>query len=305
MKTFIKSYSEINVEPKQPVRKSKPPIHPILLKLVQLGFGIVSPVFPKFCAQIAYRFFTTPNGRAQHHQSDDLLDQAKISEFMSGKRLLKLYEWGSGEKVVVLAHGWNSMGTALRSFVPGLLKAGYKVVTFDGPAHGDSPGKRLNLPVFANVIKTVVNRSKHVEAIIGHSFGGGTALFALKTKLILNLPKLILIASPVDITWVVDSFIEKIGLSKRSKSIYREAISNKMGIPFEMGDANKYFDQLNVGKTLIVHDKGDQSVPYNLSENFFEKQQNVQLIATTGLGHFKLVKNKSVIEKVTRFIVEN
>jgi len=303
MKTATKNFKEIIVNPGSRNAEKEQQKDPFVLKLIRIGFGLFSPIFPKLSARIAYKFFTTPQGRAQHHQSDDILDQVKISEFMSGKRLLKLYEWGEGEKVVLLAHGWRSRGTALRSFVPKLLEAGYKIVAFDGPAHGDSPGHRLNLPVFANVIKTVVNRFGNVEAIIGHSFGGGTTLFAMKMKLIKRLPKLVLIASPVDLTWVINDFVEKIGLSKKSKAIYRDAIAKKMGLPFEMGDANNYFKDLDIGKTLIVHDTGDSSVPFQLSENFFHQQKGVDLIATTGLGHFKLVKNKEVIENVTSFII--
>jgi len=303
MKTSLKGYREINIEQSNGTKQTSSEMNPWLLRSIQVGFGFLSPIFPRLAAKIAYNFFTTPQVRAKHHQSDEILDQVKISEFLSGKRLLKLYEWGEGSRSVVLVHGWNSRGTALRNFVPGLLAAGYKVIAFDGPAHGDSPGNRLNLPVFANTIKTVVNRAGNVEAIIGHSFGGGTTLFALKTKLIQHLPKLVLIASPTDMTWVVDSFINRIGLGKKSKAIYRESISKKMGLPFEMGDANKYFSELPIEKTLLVHDKGDQSVPYQLSSNFFDQQQNVELVATSGLGHFKLVKNKAVIKEVVDFVI--
>jgi alpha-beta hydrolase superfamily lysophospholipase len=61
------------------------------------------------------------------------MEQAEVFEFMYKGKILKGYSWGTGKRNVV--HGWESRGTALRSFVPVLLEKGFRVVAFDAPAH--------------------------------------------------------------------------------------------------------------------------------------------------------------------------
>jgi len=113
-----------------PVTES-PPKYPPSLKLVQLGFKTLAPAFPKQAAKIAYRLFSTPRFRARHKTSDKLLESARIFEFLYGKHVLKGYEWGSGEQTILLVHGWESRGTALRTFVPNLVELGYGAVAFE------------------------------------------------------------------------------------------------------------------------------------------------------------------------------
>lgn len=305
MDTRKNQYSEI-IQRNVAAKHLRPPEVPFIFKLIRLAFKLLSPIFPKYAVEKAYLLFTTPLNRAKHYKSDSILEKVEISEFMYGKRLLKMYQWGKAEKTVILAHGWDSRGTALRSFVPGLLEKGFQVVAFDGPAHGDSPGRRLNLPVFVGVIKTVLNKFDHIEAIIGHSFGGGSSLYTLMAHRPLKfLPKLILIAAPINIGWVVEDFLEKIGMGKRAKELYKEKIVAKMGLPWEMADANNYFADLPIGRTVIFHDKNDHSVPFSLSKDFFERQKGVDLIATQGMGHFQIVKNPEVIKKVVDVIAQS
>ncbi|NUO03188.1 MAG: alpha/beta hydrolase, partial [Saprospiraceae bacterium] len=150
-----------------------------LLGLVRLGFGTAGRVFPDAAARVAYRLFSTPRVRAAHSISDELLESARLFEFMYGHQVLKGYEWGKGEQVVLLVHGWESRGTALRGFVPSLIEKGYRVVTFDGPAHGNSDGKRTNIIHFAGAIRAIIRHIGGVHSIITHSFGGASTVFAL------------------------------------------------------------------------------------------------------------------------------
>jgi hypothetical protein len=48
--------------------------------------------------------------------------------------------WGEGDPVY-LVHGWGGSASQLDPFVPPLVRAGFSVVSFDGPSHGASdPG---------------------------------------------------------------------------------------------------------------------------------------------------------------------
>lgn len=272
-----------------------------LLRLAAFLLRCLSYIFPKYTAQKCYLLFTNPFGRVHHFRQDRLLEMAEVSDFLFGKHLLKKYTWGSSDKTILLVHGWRSRGTALRAYVPDLLEQGFQVITFDGPGHGDSPGKRLNLGVYSNIISSL-NRQYNIQGIIAHSFGGGSALVSLlKDKDDVYLPKMVAIASPVNICWVVDSFLERLGLSQRSRNHFKAIISEKMKLPFEMGNANVFFDKLPLGKLLLIHDKDDKNVPFRLSEELYQNFDNTELIATVGLGHTRILKNEQVLQRVKSF----
>jgi predicted alpha/beta-fold hydrolase len=69
-----------------------------------------------------------------------------------GQRLA-VDSWGAGP-TVLMVHGWNGRGAQLGAFAPELVHAGFRVVTFDTPAHGRSPGRATNLPEISEAIQT-------------------------------------------------------------------------------------------------------------------------------------------------------
>src|SRR5947208_2190272 len=77
---------------------------------------------------------------------------------------------GSGP-LVYLVHGWGGRGSQLASFVEPLRADGYRVVMFDGPAHGDSePGPagpaRSHGVELAKALDAVFARFGPAEAVI-------------------------------------------------------------------------------------------------------------------------------------------
>ncbi|MCF8247875.1 MAG: alpha/beta hydrolase [Saprospiraceae bacterium] len=278
--------------------------YPFYLVLVKWGFAFFGQIFPKTAANLAFRIFTTPRIRAVHKRTDDLIESARMFEILYGKVILKGYEWGRGERTILMVHGWESRGTALRSFVPGMVQAGYRVVTFDGPAHGNSGGKQTNLSNFAGAVKAVLNQIGHVHGIITHSFGGSTSVFALAhLDPTIEVEKMVLIAVPASTRKVVQDFTKLIGLPKRAVKAHKEILHNKLnGLHFHDTDLIESLAKAKVGEVLVVHDKFDPSVNFESAEAIFEKYDHVNLLVTQGLGHFNLVKDREVILRVTNFL---
>ncbi len=275
---------------------------PLNFRLIQLGFKTVGSLFPDKAAAFAFKLFTTPRTNAKHKASDSVLESARIFEFMYGKYLLKGYEWGSGDKTILLVHGWRSRGTALRYFVPGLIKKGYRVVTFDAPAHGNSPGKQTTLPQFSQSIKAIINHVGGVEGIITHSFGGASTVFTLKdAENEISIKKLVLIAAPSSMEYMADSFLNAVKAPMPVISRFYKILEDKVGISMDEAQISKFYSQVKIGETLLVHDKKDEVVPFSEAESVLEKWDSAKLLATDGYGHFHLMKNPDVIEKVVAF----
>ena len=279
--------------------------NPFVLKVARFGFSTVGRIFPSRAAKIAYKFFTTPRIRAKHKRSDEILESAKIFEFMYGKHILKGYEWGSGDNIILLVHGWESRGTAMRSFVPQLVAQGFKVVTFDGPAHGNSAGKRTNLPHFGGAVKAVINYLGGVYGVVTHSFGGASTVFSLANiDNSIAIEKLVLIGVPSSMENLSADFMEMIKAPNSVSKQFEKILESKIDMPLSSANLHNSFEKINVGETLVVHDRHDEVVPYSEATAVAETWNNTSLLITENLGHFQLLKNPALVEKVTAFIVK-
>ncbi len=298
------TYEVIQAPPKQHKElKNKKMKTAFMLHAVRFGFQTLGPVFPKWSAQLAYRLFSTPNNKARHKRSDSIIEKAKVFDFMYAGHLLKGYEWGTGDRIVLLVHGWESRGTALRSFVPELLAKGFRVVTFDGPAHGNSYGKQTNLLHFGGAIRAIINYLGDVEGIIAHSFGGASTVFALsKLDNSIALNKLVLIAVPAQLDKVIESFAKYVALSKGTFQEFVKILEGKVNMSLQDVDVSESKGQLNIGKTLLVHDRDDNIVPFSRSQTIAEKWNDTSFLVTEGYGHYQLVKNPIVINNIVSFL---
>lgn len=276
---------------------------PKILKLVQFGFGTFGRLFPELASSVALKLFGTPRIRARHKTSDELLESAHTFEFKSRGLKLKGYEWGTGDKIVLLVHGWESRGTALRTFVPDLIKQNYKVIAFDAPAHGDSPGTKTNIVEYAHALTSLIQLKGQAHGIIAHSFGGAATILAFhKTKPALATKRLVLIASPRNISDPINEAISTLNLPQKVANRFIQKIEKILEAPIEKTTLANAAGAVDIEQVLLIHDKEDKTVPFISSESTFEAFDNSRLISTSGLGHYLLVKDPLVIKRVTQFI---
>lgn len=277
---------------------------PPFIQLFRLGFRLFGVLAPKQTASLAVRLFSTPRIRAKHKVSDVIMEKARIFEFLYAGKTLKAYEWGSGEQVVLLVHGWESRGTALRSFVPGLLEKGFKVVAFDGPAHGNSSGKRTDLRHFGGAIRAIINHVGGVHSIIAHSFGGSSTLFTLThIDRGITVDKLVLIASPADVTYVLKDFFQFICLPTKARYYFKRKMEKRLGQPLEAANfKDSRHPEVKIGELLVIHDQEDAIVPMESSKLLIENWDNARGVISKGWGHYKLMKQPEILQRVGAFI---
>jgi len=282
--------------------KEKPVQYPPIIKLIRLLFQVGGHLFPKKAGRIAYRLFSTPRVRAKHRTSDEILESARIFEFMYGKQLLKGYEWGYGGRTVLLVHGWESRGTALRHFVPDLLERGFRVVAFDGPAHGNSDGKRTNLLHFAGAVRAILKQTGGAHSIITHSFGGASTVFALnRLDPSLQIENLVLIGVPDKMEKVLENAINTMKVPPPAARSFMKYIENKVQVSVqEVALSSSALP--NVSRVLIVHDEQDQVVPLSEAKTVFHSWDNAYMLVSKGYGHYRLMKNPDLIQRVSAFI---
>lgn len=275
---------------------------PRLLSMVRWGFSTFGPLAPRLAARIAYRLFSTPRLRARHAASDEWLEKARRFEIRYKSFRLKAYEWGQGERIILLVHGWESRGTALRSFVPDLLERGFRVVAFDGPGHGESQGKRTNIRHFAGAIRSIILELGGVYGIIGHSFGGASTLYALGLlNSGLRTAKAVFIATPASVIPIYQDIVRTLSLPPGVAMHFKNLMERIAGRPLVDLDATRGIANHHIGEILLIHDRQDKVVPLEGSFAMAEAWENAHLLLTDGYGHYRLMKNPDLINRVAEF----
>jgi len=294
----------LEIEPHLQKAEKKPTL-PVYMPIVRFLMGIVTPIFPRLTAKIAFRLFRTPRMKAKHRVSDKILEAAKINEILVGANIIKVYEWGEGDKNILLAHGWESRGTAMRSFVQPLVNQGFKVVAFDGPAHGNSTGKRTNILEFAQTITAIINRLGGVNAVITHSFGGMCLTYASRLLMPeVKIPKAVMVAVPTNFDDILLKIGETMNFSDSVKKDVDKMVFDIAGeYPIDM-HIPKAVGKTQIENLLVVHDKKDPIVEFRFAEEIHATWLESKLIATEGLGHYRIMKHDGVIDRVVDFIIE-
>ena len=279
--------------------------YPPVLRFIRAGFSLAGPLAPRLAARFAYRLFTTPRSRARHAVSDEWLEKARRFPFEFQSMRLQAYEWGEGSRTVLLAHGWESRGTALRHFLPPLLDQGYRVVAIDGPAHGESEGKHTHMRQYAEVLAALIRKEGSVAGVIGHSFGGAATLFALgHLDPELALEKVALVAVPGSLLPFLEEVAQTLKLPPSVTRELRRIMEKIGGRPLDELDAVKGDAHRRIGAILLVHDQEDAAVPVSSSYEMLQSWNNARMLRTKGLGHSRLMKDPGVVERVGAFFNE-
>ncbi len=257
---------------------------------------ILNQISPRQAVKFAARLFATPQRIPRPSHEQELIKDAQLIEFKCG---LKAFKFGETGQPVLLVHGWEGRGTQLAYFAAPLVKKGYTVYALDGPGHGESPGKQTTPVHFARFIMSVAAELGPLKALIAHSFGAGSSALAVHDGVVVE--KLILIAGPDRYARVVDFFCEQIGLSGKSRDLFFQEVTQRVGMTPESLQVSQIAAKIKA-KLLIVHDRGDKAVRYESSENIHRAVPGSKIFTTEGLGHRRILKDSRVIFEVTQFI---
>ncbi|MCB0280628.1 MAG: alpha/beta hydrolase, partial [Calditrichaeota bacterium] len=271
-----------------------------VFQVIRTFIKVISVILPPIGVAIAYRlFFKCRSFARPAHEWKEFKSATKQRIKLVGQEI-QLYEWGQGDKKILFHHGWQGRGSSAAAFVQPLLDKGYKVVAFDGPAHGESTGKKSNLPEFAEVLNEIVKRYDGFEAIIAHSFGGMVTSYALQ-RYKLDVKRLVFISSPFTMSFIISSFSAIINTTQYVGKRILEKIEKQFNITVE-DISGEYLAPKQDLPLLLIHDEDDNEVP--ISEAIYQNKlwNGSLLIKTSELGHRKILRDDDVIIAVIEFI---
>ncbi|MCW2986933.1 MAG: putative hydrolase [Conexibacter sp.] len=259
---------------------------------------------------IAERLFTSPRRYTRPQREKAVLASGKrftIPVTLRSPRWtgttteVVAWRWGVGP-TVLLVHGWESRGSQLGAMIEPLLAAGLSVVTFDAPAHGDSPGTRLYLTDQADAISAVAAAIGPLHAIIAHSFGCAATLLA-HTRGGVDAARNVMISPNVLIDDSLDLFAKLVGLDDAERTLLEHQIVTSSGVTIESLALDRLVAARDAG-LLVIHDRADREVPVHHGQKLAASWPNARLVQTDGLGHRRILRDRDVIRMAVEAVRE-
>lgn len=283
------------------VRTPKAP--PMPFRVVKGGMRLLSRVSPAGAAAVAERMFLTPRRHPRPAAERDVLLTARRSRFRTSYGKLVAWEWGANpdRPRVLLVHGWEGRGSQLGALVEPLTALGFRVVTFDAPGHGDSPGERASLFHFAEAIERAAETFGPFHAIVTHSMGGASALWASRERPLAT--RLVMIAPPIDLRDFTRKLSTTLGLPEAIRLRVHRRLAARFGVPMEDVRAERLAAAMS-GPLLVVHDDRDREVPIACGEAVAAAWPGAELLRTHGLGHQRILRDPNVVRSVVRFVAQ-
>lgn len=268
----------------------------------------LAKVLAFFSGALAAKFgqllFTTPVNFSTPKREKYMYESAQKKRLIVpeiGKEI-EILLYGYSKKKVLLVHGWAGRSTQLFAFADRLLEKGFMVVSFDGPAHGKSSGKRTMMPDFLETIRKVDKTYGPFEAGIGHSFGGMCLYNAVAT--FLNLHILVTIGSGDYVSDIIQNFAKNLHLKKHHGKKIQAGLEKKWQVRVDDYSSHQMAKKIDV-PVLLVHDTEDGDVPVYCAYHIRQYLKQGSLLISHGLGHTKILRSPAIVKKSIEFIVEH
>lgn len=250
-----------------------------------------------------YQAFFSPSKYEVKSSDKEVLERGEHGRVSFKGGELMVTTWGVKERpAVLLMHGWGGASAQMTGFVEALLAAGYRVVAYDQPAHGDSDGRLTNILEIAPTMLLLAQHAGPFEAVIAHSFGTLVTSYALTNlafpqpaklvyfgafnRLLDSLPRFQVIAKLPDeiMDGLRETLYEKFGRGTLDSIVHAELVQ-----------------QLNI-PALMFHDVSDNVTPVDDSRAIAEAWRSARYIETSGLGHRGALQSEEVRGQVVEFL---
>ncbi len=254
---------------------------------------------PQFAAWIAEGRFRSPQRFKQPQREKAWIAKAKPLTFSSKNGPLKGISWGNAQRTVLLVHGWSGRGAQLGAFAQPLVDRDFRVVAFDGPGHGESPGKQTSVSEFADTLLEVAEQLGPLHGIVGHSFGAAAATIALHRGL--SLKRAVFVAPPSSPERYLRYFSRQFRLPPALLNALRARLVKRFGVPWEEVDLHRLAPSMRI-PLLILHDLEDRDTSPELSKKLARSWPEALHKTTKGLGHTRILRDPRVVETAVQFL---
>ncbi len=277
----------------------------IYLQYLRTKFKTIGQLSPSVAGKIAFNLFCTPYPKYKKQKAPAIFHQAKqLKVKVTNEISIHGYEWQPlkfNGKTILICHGYASYFYKFEQYIQPLLKAGFRVVGFDAPGHGQSQGKHINIIIYKQAIQHIIDQVGPIDHFMGHSLGAITLAMIAETIPNPTAHKFVLIAPATKTTTTFNNYYKMMQLSAPVIDAFLHEMAKITNLPITYFEADRAIENYT-GPVLWVHDEGDRVCPYEDLLIFKNRApKNIKFLITNGLGHNKVYKTPDVIEQIVTF----
>jgi pimeloyl-ACP methyl ester carboxylesterase len=275
------------------------PRTPPSLPLLRAALRVLTLAAPPLAVRAAAALFRTPPRHKTSDSERQLLAAGTPERVRAGSAEIATWTWGEGP-AMLLVHGWGSRGARLGSFVEPLVAAGYRVVAFDSPAHGESPGRLSSLPQFIEALLAVARSRGPIHGVVAHSMGGAAAALAITRGL--EAERAVFLAPAANPGAYTRVFAQALGLPPHIREKMERRFEKQFGIRWEDFDVPTAVSSFST-PLLVFHDREDREVAWGDGERIARAWPGAELVTTRGLGHTRIVHDADIVRRAVDFLL--
>lgn len=260
---------------------------------------------PRLAGDIAYRLFFSARPRMTVRTADAAThDAARRGSILVGDTVVATYAWGRGSRTVLLLHGWRGRASQFAPLVRELVSEGFRVVAFDAPAHGSSPGRHTDIRDWVEAAQELDRIHGPFSALVGHSFGGLAALTVARTSE--AVPPVAVIAGAAAPDAFLAQFVRDLRLGAAAARRLRTRFHRRLGLdPASVTEGYDAAAHPLPADTalLLVHDRGDRRMSDSDTLRLHAAHRGrSRLLRTVGLGHTKVLSADPTLDAVVALV---
>ena len=256
----------------------------ILPKILGAQINVMSLWSKKAAARKAFHIFCTPRAGRVKEDQIAFLNAAKDLQIRVNDTVnVQTYKWEGTGPTVLLIHGWESNAHRWWRLIEVLQKLDYNIISFDAPAHGNSTGKILNVPLYTESLEMV---TQHYQPAIhiGHSVGGLTTIFHYYKHQPAHIKKLVVLGAPSELSEIMKDYQRILSMNTTVMKGLDLLIQKRFGFSIDDFSGYQFAKSITI-PGLIIHDTYDNVTPVEASRGIHKNWKKSTYIETSGLGH--------------------
>lgn len=275
-------------------------------KAIRFALRALSAVAPGLAARIGARlWFAIPRPRIHDEARRFLATGERFETTVKSARVVG-WRWGMGP-TVVLVHGWGGYGGQLSAFIEPLTRAGFQVIAFDAPSHGDSgPGdlgpRHATLFDFSDSLLAVTQDHPRIAGVVAHSGGCAAVAWALLQARPIVPERLVFIAPFGRPARYMQLFQNAVGLSDAAMRRFREITERRFDFRWKDFEVPEIAERVQTPPLLVIHDREDRETSWQDGADIAAKWPNATLKTTTGLGHNRILRDPPTVNSAVDFL---
>jgi pimeloyl-ACP methyl ester carboxylesterase len=287
------------------------------LKIIRPFVKASSFIAPRLTGNLAFRLFCTPprvknldpSQAKMIKSAQDRLSQALTEKVSFEDGFVQTYRFRTDlaptRGTILLLHGWTGRAAFMTAFVAPLLAAGFDVLCVDLPAHGESSGRRLNIPLGIKALHAVHKRFGAWFGIVAHSFGGAVATSVVAGAMdgfaAIPVNCMVLIATPHSMPELFSWFGKTLGLTAKGQYWLNDNVRRLTGHELARFEGKDMLQRAGT-RTLLLHAPDDKEVPFSGAEIMAGAGVQVTLKPMTGLGHRRILYARPTVDCALAFM---